>query len=84
MAWGYCTAAGILSWTTCRGLSFLPDATESECLNIVNSSFSGDEVITFNRFINHWINFAYAGRIPPAGSFEEAAEFCRSMRASNG
>jgi hypothetical protein len=84
MAWGYCTAAGILSWTTCRGLSFPPDATESECSNIVSSSFSGNEVITFNRLINHWINFAYAGRLPPAGSFEEAAAFCKSMRASNG
>jgi hypothetical protein len=84
MAWGYCTAAGILSWTTCRGLSFPPDATESECVNIVSSSFSGDEVITFNKLINHWINFAYAGKHPPDGSFEEASAFCKSMGASNG
>jgi hypothetical protein len=84
MAWGYCTAAGILSWTVCRGLSFPPDATESECVKIVGSSFSGDEVITFNRLIKNWINYAYAGKIPPDGSFEEAAAFCKSMKVSNG
>jgi hypothetical protein len=84
LAWGYCTTAAILSWTTCRGISFPPDATESECVNIVGSSFSGDEVNTFNRLINHWINFAYAGKLPPAGSFEEAADFCKSMRVENG
>jgi hypothetical protein len=84
LAWGYCTTAAILSWTTCRGLSFPPDATESECVNIVRSSFNGDEVNVFNRLINHWINFAYAGKLPPAGSFEEAADFCKSMRTGNG
>jgi hypothetical protein len=84
LAWGYCTAAGILSWTTFRGLTFPPDATESECVKIVSSSFSGDDVITFNRLINHWINFAYAGRLPPDGSFEEAAAFCKSMGESDG
>jgi hypothetical protein len=84
LAWGYCTTAGILSWTAYRGLLFPPDATESECVKIAGSSFSGDEVIAFNRLINHWVNFAYAGRLPPAGSFEEAAAFCKSMRESNG
>jgi hypothetical protein len=84
LAWGYCTTAGILSWTVYCGLSFPPDATESECVKIVSSSFDNDKVITFNRLINHWINFVYAGRLPPDGSFEEAVDFCKSMRIYNG
>jgi hypothetical protein len=84
LAWGYCTAAGILSWTVYRGFSFPPDATESECIKMVSSSFQGDEVITFNRLIKNWINYAYAGKLPPDGSFEEAAAFCKSMKVSNG
>jgi len=86
MAWGHCTAAAILSWTVYRGLVFPPGATESECTNIACStpSCSGSEAHAFNRLINNWINFAYAGQFPPAGSFEEAAAFCRSMRESNG
>jgi len=86
MAWGYCTAAAILSWTAYRGLVFPPGATESECANIAGSmpSCSSYEAHAFNKLINSWINFAYAGQVPPAGSFEEAAAFCRSMRVSNG
>jgi len=86
MAWGYCTAAAILSWTVYRGLVFPPGATESECTNIACSapSCGSSEAHAFNKLINNWINFAYAGQLPPSGSFEEAAAFCRSMRASNG
>jgi len=86
MAWGYCTAAAILSWTAYRGLVFPPGATENECTTMACSmpSCSSYEAHAFNKLINNWINFAYAGQLPPAGSFEEAAAFCRSMRASNG
>jgi hypothetical protein len=86
MAWGYCTAAAILSWTVYRGLVFPPGATENECANLAGSipSCNSSDVHVFNKLINNWINFAYAGQLPPEGSFEEAAAFCKSMRASNG
>ena len=84
MAWGYCTAAAILSWPLYRGIAFPPNATESDCAGIVNStpSCNHDEVQTFERLINNWINFAYAGRLPQKDSFTEAAAFCKSMSLS--
>jgi len=86
MAWGYCTAAAILSWPLYRGLVFPPNATESDCADMASSTpaFSHDEVQVFCKLIKHWVNFAYAGRLPPSGSFEEAAAFCKLMRGANG
>jgi len=85
MAWGCCTAAAILSWPFYRGVDFPPNATESDCADIVGSmSANSDETHVFCRLIKHWVNFAYAGRLPPSGSFEEAAAFCKSMRDTNG
>jgi hypothetical protein len=89
MAWGYCTAAAILSWPLCRGVNFPPNATESDCADIVSSMpacgpvFNRDEVQDFCHLIKHWVNFAYAGRLPPPGSFEGAAAFCKSMGDAN-
>jgi hypothetical protein len=85
LAWGYCTAAAILSWSIYRNLAFPPNATENDCANIVNSvSGNQTEALAFCALINHWINFAYAGRLPPEGSFEEALTFCKCLRAANG
>ena len=86
MAWGYCTAAAILSWPLYRGVNFPPNATESDCVDIVSSmpAFNRDEVQDFCKLIKYWVNFAYAGQLPPSGSFEEAAAFCKSMRDANG
>ena len=86
MAWGYCTAAAIISWTVYRGITFPPDATENECADIINSIPSGNknEAGTFNRLIKNWNYVAYAGKIPPQGSFEEAFTFCRQLGAANG
>jgi hypothetical protein len=86
MAWGYCTAAAILSWSLYRGFIFPPNATESDCAAMVKSMTpdNNDEAAAFCALINDWINFAYAGRLPPAGHFEKAAVFCKSMRTANG
>jgi hypothetical protein len=86
MAWGYCTAAAILSWPLYRGVDFPSNATENDCAEIVSSMpvLNRDEIQCFCHLIKHWVNFAYAGRIPPSGSFEEAAAFCKSMRDANG
>jgi hypothetical protein len=86
MAWGYCIAAVILSWQLYRGLVFPPNATENDCVNLVelSSSCDIDEKNTFSVLIKNWVNFAYAGRLPPSGSFEEAVNFCKNLRNTNG
>ena len=89
LAWGYCTAAAILSWPLYRGLVFPPNATESDCVNIVNSqpaslSCNPAEAQAFSGLINNWVNLAYAGRLPPAEGFEEAVALSKRLRQANG
>jgi len=86
MAWGFCASAAILSWSLYRGLVFPPNATENDCAEMVKSMTTDnpDEAGAFCSLINDWVGFAYAGRLPPAGRFEEAAAFCKSLRAANG
>ena len=90
LAWGYCAAAAIQSWRVYHGIAFSPNATESDCAEIVKSKISDDIpqlkqlARDFNKLIMHWIYFAYAGRNPPEGSFEEAADLCVSLRTKNG
>ena len=97
LAWGYCTAAVIRSWPLYRGFTFPPNATENDCANIVSSSADGgsavpekpprstiDEAQAFSGMIKHWVYLAYAGRLPPEGSFEKAVALCKSLRTANG
>jgi len=95
LAWSYCTAAAILSWPLYRGLAFPPNATESDCASIVSSmtdvsdrngnSFCNiEEARVFSELIKNWVYFAYAGWLPPKGSFEHAVAFCKSLRTANG
>jgi hypothetical protein len=85
MAWGYCTAAAILSWSFYRNIVFPPNATENDCADIVGSApCDPEENKAFRTLINHWISFAYAGRVPSEGSFEEAAAFCKALKVENG
>ncbi|MCL2264911.1 MAG: hypothetical protein FWC22_02605 [Treponema sp.] len=84
LAWGYCTAAAILSWQVYKGIAFPNNATESDCAQIVKAKSAGNAADEFNKLIKHWIYFAYAGRLPPEGSFKEAADLCVSLRTDNG
>lgn len=94
LAWGYCTAAAVISLQLYRGFTFPPNATESECVNIVNSMAANKysakyeirnvhEINIFSEMIKHWVYFAYAGKIPPTGSFEKAADLCKSLGTVN-
>jgi hypothetical protein len=96
LAWGYCTAAALRAWPLYRNQAFPPDATESDCAALVKSScMSADangrtgaaevpaEAEAFSLLIGHWVNFAYAGRTPPEGSFEAALAFCKSLGAEH-
>ncbi|MDR0487607.1 MAG: hypothetical protein LBG91_05110 [Treponema sp.] len=90
LAWGYCTAAAIVSCQLYRGFVFPPNATESDCANIAgeitpNGTFcTVDEAQGFSELVKNWVNLAYAGRLPPEGSFEKAAAFCKSLEPANG
>ena len=80
LAWGYCTAAVILSWQLYRSVVFPPNVTENECADIVNlTQPNSGETKIFGYLIKYWVNFAYAGRIPPLESFNEAVNYCRSL-----
>ncbi|MDR1238705.1 MAG: hypothetical protein LBK27_01195 [Treponema sp.] len=80
-AWGYGIAALIESWSRYRNLAFPPDATEYGCLALVRAAGAADSAETevFAVAITRWAAFAYGGRPPPAGSFEEALAFCGSL-----
>ena len=95
LSWGYCTAAAILSWPFYRGMAFPPNATESDCADMVSSTAAGvgkscnslctvEEAQTFSELIKNWVYLAYADRLPPKGSFEQAVTFCKSLRTVNG
>jgi len=91
LAWGYCTAAAILSWPFYRGLAFPPNATESDCANMVssmtanagNSQITAEEAQVFSELIKNWVYLAYAQRLPVDGSFEQALAFCKSLRGAD-
>jgi len=85
LAWGFCTAAAIQSWPVYRGIIFPANATENECANIIGvKSNNNSEVYSFKKLIKNWVYLAYAGKLPPEGSFEEAVNFCQILRADNG
>jgi hypothetical protein len=84
LAWGCAAAAAVSSFALYRGLYFPANATENDCAALVNSSVQrADEGRAFGALIGNWVNFAYAGRIPPQESFEEALAFLRSLRPEN-
>ncbi|MCL2764272.1 MAG: hypothetical protein FWD40_03195 [Treponema sp.] len=80
LAWGCCAAAAIWSLPAYHGINFPPNATENDCVNIINAMTANNpQALLFGRLIKYWVYFAYAGQLPPEGSFEEAVGLCRSM-----
>ncbi|MCL1818812.1 MAG: hypothetical protein FWG35_07760, partial [Spirochaetaceae bacterium] len=77
-AWAACLRAARAAYTASRGLVFPAEATEYNCLSLVRRA-DGDASGGFARLVSGWIQTAYAGRLPPAGAFEEAVGFCRSV-----
>ena len=85
LAWGYCAAAAIQSWSIYCGIKFPADAAENDCVNLViEKSNNSRQAADFGKYIKMWIYFAYAGRLPPEGSFEEAVNYCITLRTQNG
>ena len=79
-AWAACFSGCIASFARSRSLSFNPDATEYDCLALVEQAL-GDEERGFRELVESWILFAYGGRKPGEGNFERALSYGRSISA---
>ncbi|MDR3200162.1 MAG: hypothetical protein LBT68_01775 [Spirochaetales bacterium] len=74
-AWALCLRAAREAYTASLGIDFPAGATEYNCLAIVREA-GEDSSGGFTRLVGDWIQFAYGGRTPPGGSFEQALVFC--------
>ncbi|MDR2702107.1 MAG: hypothetical protein LBB72_06730 [Spirochaetaceae bacterium] len=87
-AWALCFRAFIASFTryfSARQFSLPVEATEYEALALVRkSAVENVDIKGFDLFVPRWVGFAYGGREPAAGMFEEALASCRSLLASGG
>jgi len=77
-AWAACLSGCIGACVKYRSLSFPANATEYGCLDLVRRSLPG-EAAGFAHLVRSWILFAYGGRAPGEGSFEEALAYGRSL-----
>ena len=79
-AWGLCIAALFRALTLYRGIAFPPGATEYDCLNVARHALPS-QADSLSIAVNHWIAYAYAGRLPPQDSYMEAVAYCRGIAA---
>ena len=77
-AWAACLAGSIAACTKYHSLSFPPNATEYGCLELLRRKLPA-EAASFGALVQNWIFFAYGGRPPGDGAFEEALAYCRSL-----
>ncbi|MDR0496592.1 MAG: hypothetical protein LBH42_03155 [Treponema sp.] len=84
-AWALCFRAYIAAFTGVLFFSLPPEATEYEILALIRQNTAGADLhrIMFSSFVNTWVGFAYGGREPPGGSFEDALVSCRTMLENN-
>ena len=76
LAWGLCIAALFRTLTLHHGIAFQPGATEYDCLSAARSCGQDRKLAVP---VNHWIQFAYGGQIPPEDSYHEAVAYCMSL-----
>jgi hypothetical protein len=73
-AWAFCFRAFIAALSIRRGIAVPPETTEYEAVALTGTQ-NGD----FPRFVSRWIAFAYGGRTPEAGAFDDSVEACRRI-----
>jgi len=78
-AWAACLSACLGSYAEYHLIFFPADATEYGCLSLLRQARPGGEE-HFGSLVQNWISFAYGGRVPAEGSFEEAVAFGRSIK----
>jgi hypothetical protein len=79
-AWALCFRGARAACGVSRGVVFPPGATPYNCLALVRDQ-GRDIPDGFVRLVRYWVYYAYAGRLPPDGAFEEALGFCHSLIA---
>ena len=77
-AWAACLGGCIGACEQYRSLSFPDDATEYACLDLVRRALP-DEDAGFANLVRSWVLFAYGGKPPDKGAFEEALAYGRSL-----
>ena len=77
-AWAACLSGCIGAYRQYRSLSFPQNATEYDCLALVQETLPG-EADGFEKLVRDWVFYAYGGRLPPPGAFEEALAHGRSI-----
>jgi len=77
-AWAACLAGCIGACEKYHSLSFPADATEYGCLDMVRRTLPA-EAGGFGDLVKSWILFAYGGRAPGEGAFEEALAYGRAL-----
>jgi len=87
-AWAACLSGCLGSYAEHHSISFPADATEYDCLNLVNNAteaaLSTGAEDQFGNLIQNWIFFAYGSRTPAEGAFEKALVFGRSIGQAMG
>ncbi len=78
-SWAKCFLAATLLYSTQEGIDFPVDATENDCLAIVQKAKAPDAE-GFGKLVFSWISLAYRGQKPSDSSFEKAMEFCSSLK----
>ena len=82
-AWAACFSGYLRAYTHYCSVSFKPDATEYDCLDIVRASLPC-EAEGFGSLVKNWIFFEYGGRLPSGGAYGDALAYGRSIGASAG
>jgi hypothetical protein len=77
-AWACCFRAFIAALSIRRGIVFSPETTEYEAVALAGTQ-DGD----FPRFVSRWIAFAYGGRTPETGAFDDSVAACRRILADS-
>jgi len=77
-AWAACLSGSVGAYSKYRSLSFPAGATEYDCLELLAGALPG-EAGGFGELVQNWVLLAYGGRFPPAGAFEKALGYGRSI-----
>jgi len=76
-AWAACLSGCIGVFTLYRFLNFPADATEYACLEHLRASKTNCE--GFAELVDHWVCFAYGGKIPTEDAFKRSLAYGRSL-----
>ena len=89
-AWAACLSGCLGAYAEYHSLFFPADATEYGCLSLIREAMprasepyaeGSDTADSAGNLVHNWVNFAYGGRVPQTGAFEEALAFGRAIKS---